>query len=114
MEIVLAVWLVVLLVQRIRKRGYPSDRPEVSFDPATDKLAGENSRRAPGRTAATAAALMIGLALVTFISVLANGMKGSNRDAIERQVEAQYLLTSTDGFTPFAPAAGMQLRGHQR
>ena len=105
-EIVLVVWLLVLLVQRLRKRGHPSDRPDVSFDPATDKLAGENSRRAPGRTAATAAALMIGLALVTFISVLANGMKGSNRDAIERQVKAQYLLTSTDGFTPIAPAAG--------
>ena len=54
---------------------------------------------------------MIGLALVTFISVLANGIKGSNREAIERQVEAQYLLTSTDGFTPFAPAAGDAIAG---
>ena len=106
-EIVLVVWFIGLLVQRVRGRGYPSDRPDVSFDPATDKLAGENSRRAPGRTAATAAALMIGLALVTFISVLANGMKGSNRDAIERQVEAQYLVTSTDGFTPVSD-------GHRR
>jgi putative ABC transport system permease protein len=105
-EFVLFVWVIVMMVQAARGVGHPSDRPDVSFDPATDKLAGENSRRAPGRTAATAAALMIGLALVTFISVLANGMKGSNRDAIERQVEAQYLLTSTDGFTPFTPAAG--------
>ena len=54
---------------------------------------------------------MIGLALVTFISVLANGIKGSNRDAIERQVEAQYLLTSTDGFTPFAAGAWRCDRG---
>ena len=105
-EVVLVVWVVVLLVQRLRKRGHPSDRPEVSFDPATDKLAGENSRRAPGRTAATAAALMIGLALVTFISVLANGMKGSNRDAIEKQVEAPYLVTATDGFTPLPTTIG--------
>jgi putative ABC transport system permease protein len=105
-EAVLVVWVVVLLVQRLRKRGHPSDRPEVSFDPATDKLAGENSRRAPGRTAATAAALMIGLALVTFISVLANGMKGSNRDAIEKQVEAPYLVTATDGFTPLPTTIG--------
>jgi len=105
-EIVLVVWVIVLLVQRLLGRGHPSDRPDVSFDPATDKLAGENSRRAPGRTAATAAALMIGLALVTFISVLANGMKGSNRDAIEKQVKAQYLVTSTDGFTPFPTTIG--------
>jgi ABC-type antimicrobial peptide transport system permease subunit len=105
-EVVLVVWVLVLLVQRLRKRGHPSDRPDVAFDPATDKLAGENSRRAPGRTAATAAALMIGLALVTFISVLANGMKGSNRDAIEKQVTAQYLTTSTDGFTPLPTTIG--------
>ena len=108
-EFVLVIWVIVALVQRLSWRRHPGDKPDVSFDPATDKLAGENSRRAPGRTAATAAALMIGLALVTFISVLANGMKGSNRDAIERQVEAQYLLTSTDGFTPFAPAAGIAI-----
>jgi putative ABC transport system permease protein len=105
-EIVLVVWVVVLLVQMFLGRGHPSDRPDVSFDPATDQLAGENSRRAPGRTAATAAALMIGLALVTFISVLANGMKGSNRDAIEKQVEAPYLVTATDGFTPLPTTIG--------
>ena len=99
-------WLVVGVRRRSLKQGHPSDKPEVSFDPATDKLAGENSRRAPGRTAATAAALMIGLALVTFISVLANGMKGSNRDAIEKQVEAQYLVTATDGFTPLPTTIG--------
>ena len=106
MEVVLVFWLLFVLVQRVRRRGHSSDMPEVTFDPATDKLSGENARRAPGRTAATAAALMIGLALVTFISVLANGMKGSNRGAIEQQVKAQYLLTSSDGFTPFPPAAG--------
>jgi putative ABC transport system permease protein len=106
MEIVLVVWVVVVLVQMFLGRGHPSDRPDVSFDPATDQLAGENSRRAPGRTAATAAALMIGLALVTFISVLANGMKGSNRDAIEKQVEAPYLVTATDGFTPLPTTIG--------
>ncbi len=49
---------------------------------------------------------MIGLALVTFISVLANGMKGSNRDAIEKQVEAPYLVTATDGFTPLPTTIG--------
>jgi putative ABC transport system permease protein len=106
MEVILVCWLLFVLFQRLRGRGYASDFPTVTFDPATDKLSGENARRAPGRTAATAAALMIGLALVTFISVLANGMKGSNRHAIEQQVKAQYMLTASDGFTPFPPAAG--------
>ena len=49
--------------------------------------------RNPGRTASTAAALMIGLALVTFVAVLANGMKASNRGAIEDQVKADYVVT---------------------
>ena len=69
-------------------------------------LARRNTLRNPGRTAATAAALMIGLALVTFVAVLSNGMKASNRGAIEEQIAADYVVTSQDGFTPFVAAAG--------
>ena len=50
------------------------------------RLASGNAVRNPGRTAATAAALMIGIALVSFIATLTNGMKASNREAIEEQV----------------------------
>ena len=70
------------------------------------KLAQSNSRRNPARTAATAAALMIGIALVTFVSVLATGMKSSNRAAIEDQVTADYLVTSGDGYSDVVAAAG--------
>jgi putative ABC transport system permease protein len=52
---------------------------------------------------------MIGLALVTFVGTLANGMKESNRGAIEDQVKAEYVMTSTDGFTPYVAAAGVAL-----
>jgi ABC-type antimicrobial peptide transport system permease subunit len=110
LEFVLFVWLVTMLVNRARRRGYPSDRPELRFDPATDRLSGENSRRNPGRTAATAAALMIGLALVTFIAVLANGMKVTNRGAIERQVKSDYMITSQSGFETFSPEAGAAVK----
>jgi putative ABC transport system permease protein len=72
----------------------------------TGFLARRNTLRNPGRTAATAAALMIGLALVTFVAVLANGMKQSNRGAIEEQIAADYVVTSQDGFTPFVSGAG--------
>ena len=106
LEIVLVVWVLVSVGRRLLGRGFPSDVPGVRFDPATDRLSGENTRRNPGRTAATAAALMIGLALVTFIAVLANGMKQSNRRAIERQVKAAYLITSGNGFDSISPAAG--------
>jgi putative ABC transport system permease protein len=70
------------------------------------KLASGNAARNPSRTAATAAALMIGIALVTFVAVLANGMKASNRQAIEEQISANYVITAQDGFSPFVAAAG--------
>jgi putative ABC transport system permease protein len=70
------------------------------------RLASGNSIRNPSRTAATAAALMIGIALVSFIATLTNGMKASNREAIEEQIAADYVVTSLDGYTPFVAAAG--------
>jgi putative ABC transport system permease protein len=73
---------------------------------AAGRLASGNSVRNPGRTAATAAALMIGIALVSFIATLTNGMKASNREAIEEQVIADYVVTASDGYTPFVAAAG--------
>src|SRR5215218_4077751 len=72
--------------------GWPARR----IGGAAGKLAQSNAKRNPGRTAATAAALMIGIALVAFIAVLATGMKASNRDAIESQVRADYIITSQD------------------
>jgi putative ABC transport system permease protein len=70
------------------------------------KLASGNTVRNPGRTAATAAALMIGIALVSFIATLANGLKTSNREAIEEQVSADYVVTAQDGYTPYPAAIG--------
>jgi putative ABC transport system permease protein len=69
-------------------------------------LARRNAVRNTGRTAATAAALMIGVALVAFVATLANGMKASNREAIEDQITADFIITSQDGYTPFVSAAG--------
>jgi putative ABC transport system permease protein len=73
---------------------------------AAGKLASGNTVRNPGRTAATAAALMIGIALVAFIATLTNGLKASNQEAIEDQVSAEYVLTSGDGYTAFVAGIG--------
>ena len=73
---------------------------------AAGRLASGNSVRNPGRTASTAAALMIGIALVSFIATLTNGMKASNREAIEEQIKADYVVTGADGYSPFIAAAG--------
>ena len=82
--------------------GWPATR----IGGVAGRLAQGNAMRNPGRTAATAAALMIGIALVTFVSVLAQGLRTSNRDAIERQIVADFVITSQDGYTPFVSGAG--------
>src|SRR5207237_5882382 len=61
------------------------------------ELANRNAVRNPGRTASTAAALMIGLALVTFVAVLAHGLVGSDTDAVKKQIAADYVVQSADG-----------------
>ena len=85
---------------------WPAEFPGVVPDRVAARTGGENARRNPSRTAATAAALMIGIALVAFIATLTNGMKASNREAIEEQIAADYVVTSLDGYTPFVAAAG--------
>jgi putative ABC transport system permease protein len=80
--------------------------PARSAGGAAGRLASGNAVRNPGRTAATAAALMIGIALVSFIATLTNGMKASNREAIEEQVVADYVVTASDGYSPFPATVG--------
>ena len=75
------------------------------------RLASANSGRNPSRTAATAAALMIGLALVTFVAVLASGLESSTKDDLTRQVKSDYVVvpdTSTSA-TYFDAATGPAL-----
>ena len=70
----------------------------------------ERTRRAtPTRTARTAGALMIGLALVTLVATLGASLKGTNRGALEDQVRADYVVTSDNGFDPFTDGAGKAL-----
>jgi putative ABC transport system permease protein len=73
---------------------------------AAGRLAAENATRNPARTASTAAALMIGIALVSFVAVLGNGVHGSIDRAIERQVNADWVITSQNGWSAFPAAAG--------
>jgi putative ABC transport system permease protein len=69
-------------------------------------LARENAKRNPQRTAATAAALMIGLALVTMVATLGKGLVQSDRDSLTRQVHADYVVTSKNGWDVFSRAPG--------
>jgi putative ABC transport system permease protein len=83
--------------------------PAARLGGAAGSLARRNADRNPGRTAATAAALMIGLTLVTTVAVLGQGLRTSARDTVERQVTADYMVTSENGFDGMPPAVGRQL-----
>ena len=80
--------------------------PARRFGGEPGQLASGNSTRNPARTASTAAALMIGLTLVTLVATLAAGLRNSDKKALERQVNADYVMTSKNGFDTFSAAAG--------
>jgi putative ABC transport system permease protein len=59
----------------------------------TGKLGRQNAMRNPRRTAATASALMIGLAVVSAFSVVGQSIKVSVRDAVSDSLGADFILT---------------------
>jgi putative ABC transport system permease protein len=64
---------------------------------APGRLARRNALRDPRRTAATASALMIGLALITTVKVLGASMSASIDKAVDEQFGADYLVQSQAG-----------------
>jgi len=91
------------LAEQSDKEGWPAAR----FFGASGKLARENAMRNPARTATTAAALMIGVALVTFVAVLAPLLIGVLKGAfiflsdlvrqITRPLQVDFLVASSYG-----------------
>jgi putative ABC transport system permease protein len=74
-------------------------------------LARDNSRRNPQRTASTASALMIGLALVTLVSLLAAGIVSSFRGAVKDiWRNADYAITAQNNFDPIPIAASQAVK----
>ena len=74
-------------------------------------LARDNAMRNPARTASTASALMIGLALVTFVAIFGAGIRSSFEGAVNELFVADYAVTSTNTFTPIEAEAGKALQG---
>jgi putative ABC transport system permease protein len=72
------------------------------------ELAQANAVRNPGRTASTAAALMIGLTLVTVVAVLGDGLNHSTKAAITDQLRADYVVDGNNGLS-FRAAEGDEL-----
>ncbi|MGS0687913.1 ABC transporter permease [Nakamurella sp. GG22] len=71
-------------------------------------LARENARRNPRRTAATASALMIGLALVTTMAILGQSTKSSVDELVDSGLKADYVVSNAIQ-APFSAAVAPEV-----
>jgi putative ABC transport system permease protein len=98
---------VALLAARFaRPLAWVLGAPATRFGGAAGALARDNARRNPQRTASTASALMIGLALVTLVAVIAAGITKSFRGAVDDLWVSGYAITAQNNFDPIPVAAG--------
>jgi putative ABC transport system permease protein len=72
-------------------------RPIEAIKGMTGTMAKENAARNPKRTARTAAALIVGVALVTGVSVLASSIRASVREIFGKQFHGDFVI-SVDNF----------------
>ena len=86
--------------------GWPLER----LPGASGSLARQNATRNPSRTASTAAALMIGIGLVAFVAVFAQGLKESVIGAIDRSLRGD-LIISGRSFQPIPAGSVPAVRG---
>ena len=87
-----------------RLLGWPIAR----FFGPPGKLAQENAGRSPRRTSATAAALMIGVALVSAAAVFASSLRATFSEILENSVKADYIITD-ESFQGLSPAVAETL-----
>lgn len=79
------------------------------FRTTTGRIAVQNAARNPRRTAVTASALMIGLALVTAFGILGASTTASTDAVIDDVLTTDYLV-SARSFQPFTPEVAAALR----
>lgn len=92
--------------------GYGVTRTAFGARGLAGQLARANAGRNPQRTATTAAALMIGLTLVTAVTVIGDSIKSSVSDALDSSITSDWLVQGVQGQaggSPFPAAAGDRL-----
>ena len=101
-----AVFLGVALFspQLVRPLAWVVGAPLQRFGGVSGRLARENATRNPARTAVTAAALMVGVALVAFVSIFAAGLRGSIDGAVDRAFTGNLSIVDKSGFGNTPPA----------
>ena len=102
--LLLFVSVAMIASRLVRPLAFVLGAPGARFGGSAGRLARQNAVRNPTRTASTAAAVMIGLALITFVSVLGQGVRSSFTSAVDELFIADYSLTGPQ-FTPVSSQA---------
>ncbi len=79
-------------------------RPIEAMRGTVGRIARDNASRNPQRTAATATALMIGLSLITAVTVLASSIKSAFSDLLEEALAADIFIFEPNQGLAFSPA----------
>jgi putative ABC transport system permease protein len=88
------IGVAVLAPVLARPVGWVIGYPAAKFRGMAGVLARENAMRNPRRTARTAASLMIGVALVVFITVFASSAKSSGAGSLGRDYHGTHIVDS--------------------
>ena len=86
--------------ERAEQPQRPGEKPDLLPDQTATKIGSANARQNPQRTASTAAALMIGLTLVTLVATLAAGIIASFKGAVNDLFVGDYAITAQNNFSP--------------
>jgi putative ABC transport system permease protein len=86
---------VAMIASRVvRPLAFVLGAPGARFGGTAGSLARQNAVRNPTRTASTAAAVMIGLALITFVAVIGQGFKTSFTGAVNELFVGDYSVSA--------------------
>jgi putative ABC transport system permease protein len=88
------VAVAMIATRVVRPLAYVLGAPGARFGGSAGSLARQNAVRNPARTASTAAAVMIGLALITFVAVIGQGFKTSFTGAVDELFVADYSVSA--------------------
>jgi putative ABC transport system permease protein len=93
---VLLLFVAVAMVASrvVRPLAFLLGAPGARLGGAAGTLARENASRNPARTASTAAAVMIGLALITYFAVIGEGFRSSFTSSVKELFVADYAVTA--------------------
>jgi putative ABC transport system permease protein len=89
----------------VRPLAFLLGAPGARLGGTAGTLARQNAARNPARTASTAAAVMIGLALITFFAVIGQGFRSSFTSSVNELFVADYAVTAGDNLLTNKAAA---------